>query len=447
MFKWIWKKSPSDFSVEQRRTASTQSTFQMAKPVEQHKPYCIPPIFILQTTEKPNTPDIQDEIIAIGSKLIEALESFGVKAAFVGYSRGPTVTRYELNLDAGVKISQIMSLADDISMNLATVDIRIDFPIPRAALGIEIPNKKRTIVRMRELIESDGFQSSKSCLTVALGRDVTGAPAIADLIKSHHLLIVGSNEYDLSMCINSIITSLLYKSTPDDVRFLMIDPKITEFEIYNGIPQLLVPVITDPRKAVGALMWATIEAQRRYRILAANGVRNLQTYNLLAASNRFVNSNGQPMERMPQIVIFIDELSDLMLAEPNEVEDSIYHLTGIGRAAGIHLVIATQHPSADIITNNIKMNIPSRIAFSVPSRINMRELLNICDTEKLLGHGDMFFSSIGSQKPIRIQGCFISDSETANLVEFIGKSQEADYNEGIARSIEQNALKDSGSKT
>ncbi len=407
--------------------------------------YHLPPISMLETTKGQSEMDIVSEIQTNGRRLVDTLNSFGVQTSFVGYSRGPAVTRYELQPAAGVKISRITNLSDDISMNLATAGIRIEAPIPgKAAVGIEVPNKKDTIVRMRELVESNSFASAKSRLTVALGRDIAGDVAVADLSKMPHLLIAGATGSGKSVCINSMIMSLLYKSTPREVRFLMIDPKVVELGIYNGIPQLLVPVVTDPRKAAGALGWAVAEMQKRYKTFAENSVRDLKAYNALAASRGYRQEDGQPMEHMPQIVIIIDELADLMMAAPNEVEDSICRLAQMARAAGMHLVIATQRPSVDVITGIIKANIPSRIAFAVSSQVDSRTILDMGGAEKLLGHGDMLFSPVGSQKPKRIQGCFVSDSEIESVVGYIKKSSEADYNDSIAEEIEKNAVEEKG---
>jgi S-DNA-T family DNA segregation ATPase FtsK/SpoIIIE len=405
--------------------------------------YHFPPVTMLEITKGLSKQDVLTEIQTNGRMLVSTLNSFGVQTSFVGYSRGPAVTRYELQPAPGVKISKITNLSDDLSMNLATAGIRIEAPIPgKAAVGIEVPNKKNSIVRMRELVESNSFTASKSRLTVALGRDITGETAIADLAKMPHLLIAGATGSGKSVCINSMIISLLYKSTPDEVRFLMIDPKVVELGIYNGIPQLLVPVVTNPRKAAGALSWAVSEMLNRYKIFAANGVRDLKAYNALAASRDYQDEDGQPMERMPQIVIIIDELADLMMAAPNEVEDSICRLAQMARAAGMHLVIATQRPSVDVITGIIKANIPSRIAFAVSSQVDSRTILDMSGAEKLLGRGDMLFSPVGSQKPKRIQGCFVSDSEIESIVGFIKKSQEADYSESIAEEIDRNAAEE-----
>lgn len=405
--------------------------------------YHTPPIAMLETTKELSEQDIVSEIQTNGRRLVDTLKSFGVQTTFLGYSRGPAVTQYALQPAAGVKISKITNLSDDLSMNLATAGIRIEAPIPgKAAVGIEVPNKKTTIVRMRDLVESNSFTSSKSNLTVALGRDIAGDVAIADLAKMPHLLIAGATGSGKSVCINSMIISLLYKSTPENVRFLMIDPKVVELGIYNGIPQLLVPVVTDPHKAAGALSWAVTEMLNRYKTFAANSVRDLTAYNALAVSRDYQTEDGQPMEKMPQIVIIIDELADLMMAAPNDVEDAICRLAQMARAAGMHLVIATQRPSVDVITGIIKANIPSRIAFSVSSQVDSRTILDMGGAEKLLGHGDMLFSPVGSQKPKRIQGCFVSDSEIESIVNFIKKSQEADYSQNIAEQIEKNTVEE-----
>ena len=405
--------------------------------------YHMPPISMLEATREGSEEDIAGEIATTGRMLVDTLNSFGVQTTYVGYSRGPAVTRYELQPAAGVKISRITSLADDISMNLAAAGIRIEAPIPgKNAVGIEVPNKNNTIVRMRDLVRSNSFSASKSKLTVALGRDIAGEIAVADLAKMPHLLIAGATGSGKSVCINAMIISMLYKSKPQEVRFLMIDPKVVELGIYNGIPQLLVPVVTDPRKAAGALSWAVAEMLKRYKTFAEKGVRDLKAYNDLVSSQEIPDESGKPLEKMPQIVIIIDELADLMMAAPSEVEDSICRLAQMARAAGMHLVIATQRPSVDVITGIIKANIPSRIAFSVSSQVDSRTILDMGGAEKLLGHGDMLFSPVGSQKPKRIQGCFVSDSEIESVVGFIKKSQEADYSDSIAEEIERNAASD-----
>lgn len=407
--------------------------------------YCFPPITMLASSKKVDASVETEELQTNGKMLVETLKSFGVQTKILDICRGPAVTRYELQPAAGVKISKITNLADDLAMNLAATGVRIEAPIPgKAAVGIEVPNKAKSIVRMRELIESNSFVTSKSHLTVALGRDIAGQVTVADLAKMPHVLIAGTTGSGKSVCINSLIVSLLYKSGPDDVRFLMIDPKVVELGIYNGIPHLLVPVVTDPRKAAGALNWAVTEMLKRYKIFAENNVRDLKGYNALAEANGYQDENGQPMHKMPQIVIIIDELSDLMMAAPNEVEDAICRLAQMARAAGMHLVVATQRPSVDVVTGLIKANIPSRIAFAVSSAIDSRTILDGGGAEKLLGQGDMLFSPVGAQKPLRIQGCFVSDSEIESVVDFVRNSKAVVYDDKVAEEIERNAVAESG---
>lgn len=425
---------------EKRNAAAAQTTMFTDEP-PQDGSYHFPPVSMLEPTKTVREDEILGEIQTNGRMLVQILKSFGVQTTFMGYSRGPTVTRYELQPAPGVKISKITNLADDISMNLAASGVRIEAPIPgKAAVGIEVPNKKVNIVRMRELVESNSFGSAKSRLTVVLGRDIAGEIAVADLGKMPHLLIAGSTGSGKSVCINSFIISLLYKSAPEDVRFLMIDPKVVELGIYNGIPHLLVPVVTDPRKAAGALGWAVAEMLKRYKTFAEHNVRDLSAYNQLAAGEGAVDAEGEPLQHMPQIVIIIDELADLMMAAPNEVEDSICRLAQMARAAGMHLLIATQRPSVDVITGIIKANIPSRIAFAVSSQVDSRTILDMGGAEKLLGRGDMLFSPVGSQKPTRVQGCFVSDSEIESVVNFVKKAQEAGYDQNIVEEIEKNAV-------
>ena len=439
-------KEPKKQKEENKFETNSQTTMFSDEP-PQDGSYHYPPITMLETTKQLDEGDVSQELKLNGQMLIQTLNSFGVKAKIVNISRGPAVTRYELQPGAGVKISKITNLSDDIAMNLAASGVRIEAPIPgKAAVGIEVPNKKVSIVRMRELIESNNFGAAKSSLTVILGRNISGEVAIADLSKMPHLLIAGATGSGKSVCINSFIISLLYKSTPDDVRFLMIDPKVVELGIYNGIPQLLVPVVTDPRKAAGALNWAVTEMLNRYKTFAENNVRDLSGYNKLAEANGFKDENGQPMPHLPKIVIIIDELADLMMAAPNEVEDSICRLAQMARAAGMHLLIATQRPSVDVITGIIKANIPSRIAFAVSSQVDSRTILDIGGAEKLLGRGDMLFSPVGSQKPIRIQGCFVSDSEIESIVSYVKKSQDTGYDQNIADEIEKNAVAEKNTK-
>ncbi len=409
--------------------------------------YQYPPISLLQPSKEPDEGDITAELQTSGQMLVDTLKSFGVQTRIVDISRGPAVTRYELQPAAGVKISKITNLADDIALNLAASGVRIEAPIPgKAAVGIEVPNQKVSIVKMRELIDSNSFALAKSRLTVTLGRDIAGNVTLADLAKMPHVLIAGSTGSGKSVCINSLIISLLYKSTPDEVRFLMVDPKVVELGIYNGIPHLLVPVVTDPRKAAGALGWAVNEMLNRYKIFAEYNVRDLEAYNRMVDARRQEPEEAKEGEaspelrRMPQIVIIIDELADLMMAAPNEVEDSICRLAQMARAAGMHLVIATQRPSVDVITGIIKANIPSRIAFAVSSQVDSRTILDMGGAEKLLGRGDMLFSPVGSPKPIRVQGCFVTDAEIEAVVAFVKKAHESGYDEGIIEEIEKNAV-------
>ena len=417
-----------------------QAAAQPVRPAPKQPTAVLPalPTSFLTYSPEPDMDSVEEELNANGEKLIETLQSFGVRATMLEACRGPAVTRYELQPAAGVKISKITNLADDIAMNLAALGVRIEAPIPgKAAVGIEVPNRKVSVVRMRELIESPAFRRAESPLTTVLGRDIAGELVLADLGKMPHLLIAGSTGSGKSVCINSLIVSLLYKSTPQEVRFLMIDPKVVELGIYNGIPHLIVPVVTDPRKAAGALNWAVTEMLRRYQQFAANNVRDLASYNRLAGERGYIDEQGMRMEHMPQIVIIIDELADLMMAAPNEVEDSICRLAQMARAAGMHLVIATQRPSVDVITGIIKANIPSRIAFAVSSQVDSRTILDMGGAEKLLGRGDMLFSPLGVQKPMRVQGCFIDDREIEAVVDFIRKAASAEYDESVMEEIER----------
>ncbi len=408
--------------------------------------YNYPPVSLLEATKEQNQTDIRHELQTNGQMLVDTLNSFSVQTKIVDISRGPAVTRYELQPAAGVKISKITNLSDDIALNLAAYGVRIEAPIPgKAAVGIEIPNKIVSIVKMRELIGADEFVNSPSKLTVILGKDIAGNVTVADLAKMPHLLIAGSTGSGKSVCINSFIISLLYKASPDEVRLLMVDPKVVELGIYNGIPHLLVPVVTDPRKAAGALNWAVTEMLKRYNIFAENNVRDLTSYNKLVKSRQkagVANDDEEKLELMPQIVIIIDELADLMMAAPNEVEDAICRLAQMARAAGMHLVIATQRPSVDVITGVIKANIPSRIALSVSSQIDSRTILDSSGAEKLLGRGDMLFSPIGASKPRRVQGCFLTDKEIENVLSFIKNNGNNEYDQAVIEEIERNAILD-----
>ncbi|WP_290911939.1 DNA translocase FtsK [Eubacterium sp.] len=400
------------------------------------KEYKLPSVDILKTVKHKSAKDVSDELKNNAELLVETLASFGVQAEITDISRGPTVTRYELKPASGVRISKITNLSDDIALNLAAVNVRIEAPIPgKAAVGIEIPNTVKNSVSMREVIDSADFNRQKSLLSAGLGKDIAGKTVFCDIAKMPHLLIAGTTGSGKSVCMNSIIVSILYRANPEEVKFLMIDPKKVEFSKYENIPHLLVPVVTDPRKASGALGWAVSEMLERYQKFSDTGVRDIEGY------NRYVEKH-EDMKSMPKIVICIDELADLMMAAPKEVEDSICRLAQMARAAGMHLVIATQRPSVDVITGLIKANISSRIALTVSSAIDSRTILDSSGAEKLLGMGDMLYSPIGSNKPLRVQGCYISDEEVEKLCEFIKNQGESEYSEKIQKEIESKAAQD-----
>lgn len=398
--------------------------------------YIPPPLTLLNEYNSGDVRATAAEQASVSERLVETLRSFGVETRVVDVNHGPTVTRYELQPKAGVKISKITSLADDIALNLATAGVRIEAPIPnKAAVGIEVPNRQSAVVGVREIIESTAFSASKSSLTVSLGRDIGGNVVVTDIAKMPHGLIAGATGSGKSVCINSFIISLLYKASPDDVKLLMIDPKVVELNVYNGIPHLLVPVVTDPRKAAGALGWAVSEMENRYRKFADRGVRDIAGYNKLVETLK----DEPEVEKMPHIVIVVDELADLMMTAPKEVEDSINRIAAKARAAGMHLLIATQRPSVDVVTGVIKANIPTRIAFSVSSQIDSRTILDTAGAEKLLGRGDMLFNPVGASKPRRLQGCFVSDEEVERVVEFVKSSANADYDGDVMDEIERQA--------
>ena len=362
-------------------------------------------------------------------KLEETLKSFGVEAKVINISRGPAVTRYELQPSPGVKVSKIVNLSDDISLNLASSGVRIEAPIPgKAAIGIEVPNKEVTPVFLREVLETPAFTKFPSKLAFAIGKDISGECVVADIAKMPHVLIAGATGSGKSVCINSLIISILYKASPNEVKLLMVDPKVVELGIYNGIPHLLIPVVTDPKKAAGALNWAVQEMVNRYKLFAEKGVRDLKGYNSM------LKESGE-QAILPEIVIIIDELADLMMVAPNDVEDAICRLAQMARAAGMHLVIATQRPSVDVITGVIKANIPSRISFAVASQVDSRTILDMGGAEKLLGKGDMLFYPVGEPKPIRVKGAFVTDKEVEHVVEFIKSHGNADYNVNIIEEI------------
>ena len=395
--------------------------------------YHFPPIELLKKDEFSNMGSIEAEMESTAERLVETLRSFGVETKIVDISRGPTVTRYELQPSAGVKISKITNLSDDIALNLAAEGVRIEAPIPgKAAVGIEIPNRTGKVVRARDVIESQVFTSSKSKLTVALGKDIAGNSIVTDISKMPHGLIAGSTGSGKSVCINTLIMSILYKASPEEVKLIMIDPKVVELAVYNGIPHLLVPVVTDPRKAAGTLGWAVSEMENRYRMFAASNVRDIDGYNKIAEGD-------EEMKKLPRIVIIIDELADLMMTAPKEVEDSINRIAAKARAAGMHLIIATQRPSVDVVTGVIKANIPTRIAFLVSSQVDSRTILDSAGAEKLLGKGDMLFNPAGAIKPSRIQGCFVTDDEVEAVVDYVKADHSADYDEEIMQEIDRQA--------
>ncbi|WP_346698168.1 DNA translocase FtsK 4TM domain-containing protein [Catenibacillus scindens] len=404
----------------------------------QVKEYVFPPMDLLKRGKPLSGAADSDKYLKdTARKLQETLDSFGVKVHVTNVSCGPSVTRYELSPEQGVKVSRILSLTDDIKLNLAVADIRIEAPIPgKAAVGIEVPNKETSTVMLRDLLESQEFKTSKSLIAFAVGRDIGGQVIIADIAKMPHLLIAGATGSGKSVCINTLIMSIIYKAKPEDVRMIMIDPKVVELSVYNGIPHLLIPVVTDPKKAAGALNWAVAEMEKRYAKFAQLNVRDMKSYNAKIEAT----GESEDHKRLPQIVIIVDELADLMMVASNEVEDAICRLAQLARAAGIHLVIATQRPSVNVITGLIKANIPSRIAFSVSSGVDSRTIIDMNGAEKLLGKGDMLFYPTGYQKPVRVQGSFVSDEEVNAVVDFLTKDQEQpQYSEAIVNSISSGA--------
>ena len=397
--------------------------------------YEFPPIELLEKGPRTSKTG-KKSVTETASKLQKTLYNFGVSAKVEKVSVGPSITRYELKPAEGVRVSKIAKLADDIALNLAAESIRIEAPIPgKQAVGIEVPNKENEMVHLRDIIDSDKFANSESKLTMALGKDVAGAEVVTDIAKMPHVLIAGSTGSGKSVCINTLITSIIYKSKPSEVKMVMIDPKVVELSVYNGIPHLLIPVVTDPKKAAGALDWAVQEMVKRYSLFAEKGVRDIKGYNA-----ELEKEEGG--EKLPQIIIIIDELADLMMVAAKEVEDAICRLAQMARAAGMHLVIATQRPSVDVITGIIKANIPSRIAFAVSSGVDSRTILDMVGAEKLLGKGDMLFAPIGASKPQRIQGAFISDKEIEKIVDFLKANGEVTYNEDILEKIENSGKSD-----
>lgn len=402
------------------RQETEKSQEPVKKPQPEKKPYVFPPMDLLKKGRAVGGRSEQ-EYKDTAIKLQQTLKNFGVGVTVTNISCGPAVTRYELHPEQGVKVSKIVSLSDDIKLNLAAADIRIEAPIPgKAAVGIEVPNKETETVLLRDLLESENFKRASSKLSFAVGKDIAGQTVVTDIAKMPHLLIAGATGSGKSVCINTLIMSIIYKSSPEDVKLIMIDPKVVELSVYNGIPHLLIPVVTDPKKASGALNWAVAEMTERYQKFAKYNVRDLKGYNEKIKSIEDIEDENKP-KKLPQIIIIVDELADLMMVAPGEVEDAICRLAQLARAAGIHLVIATQRPSVNVITGLIKANIPSRIAFSVSSGVDSRTIIDMNGAEKLLGKGDMLFYPQGIQKPQRVQGAFVSDQEVSRVVEFLAE--------------------------
>ncbi len=396
------------------------------------KKYKKPPVDLLQKPVAPNGNGVSEDLKKKARLLEDTLQSFNVDAKVVQVTQGPAVTRYEIQPNVGVKVSKISSLANDIALNLRARNIRIEAPIPgKAAVGIEVENDHINMVTIREIIDSKEFKSAKSKIEFAVGKDIAGKPIVADLKSMPHLLIAGSTGSGKSVCINSIITSILYKANPDEVKLVMIDPKVVELGNYNGIPHLLIPVVTDPSKAAAALSWAVVEMTNRYKMFAETNVRDLSSY------NKKMREENHPDQVVPQVVIIIDELADLMMAAPSQVEESICRLAQMARAAGMHLIVATQRPSVDVITGVIKANIPSRIAFAVSSQVDSRTILDMAGAEKLMGKGDMLFNPLGMGKPVRVQGTFISDDEVERVIDFVkSQTEEIEYADDVIDTIE-----------
>ena len=440
------------FGTKSGTAAEFAPTTTSARKPKPKKPYVFPPLNLLNKSKNDNSSN-KDELIKTSQKLEEVLASFNVKAKVTQYSQGPAVTRYELTPETGVKVSKILSLQDDIKLNLAAADIRIEAPIPgKAAIGIEVPNKNKTMVALRDIIENDEFKNSQSKISFAVGKDIAGKSIVTDIGKMPHVLIAGATGSGKSVCINTLIMSILYKAKPEEVKLIMIDPKVVELSVYNGIPHLLIPVVTDPKKANASLAWAVKEMDDRYKKFAEYSVRDLKGYNEKIKTE--VDINGNPIPPMYQLVVIVDELADLMMVAGKEVEESICRLAQLARACGIHLVIATQRPSVDVITGLIKANMPSRIAFAVSSGVDSRTILDMIGAEKLLGNGDMLFYPKGYTKPARVQGAFVSDKEVSDVVEFIKKNNDGssngteleDIQSKIAAMSEGTSSKDSSSK-
>lgn len=421
-------------------TKSTPEALALSMVQKEHQPYCYPSLNLFNANRPEDESGAVREMKRNADILVNTLDSFGVKTKILDICRGPSVTRYELQPQAGIKVSRITSLADDIALNLATAGVRIEAPIPgKPAVGIEVPNKIRTTVNIRSVFEAQSYINMRSPLTMALGKDIAGQAQVGDLCKMPHLLIAGSTGSGKSVCVNSIIISFLFRSGPEDVKLILIDPKVVELAEYNGIPHLLMPVVTEPRKAAGALGASVAEMERRYKLFAENNVRDIKSYNKLAKQN-------PGMEHLPYIAIVIDELADLMMVAGKEVEDYICRIAQKARAAGIHLIVATQRPSVDVITGLIKANIPSRIAFAVSSQIDSRTILDSGGAEKLLGNGDMLFLPVGAAKPVRIQGTFVTDEEISAVLNFIKSTSSEQYDEEMIAEMERRAVAEKGGK-
>ena len=447
-------ESTSEHSI--RRTKATVEEIEkavdnvaneiIAEQAEPAREYVFPPLTLLKPGNNRRSGNTQNQLRETAQKLEQTLKTFGVNVTVTDISCGPAVTRYELQPELGVKVSKIVNLADDIKLNLAAEDIRIEAPIPgKAAVGIEVPNREKAAVSFRDLLESEEFKNSPSKITFAVGKDISGKTKVADIAKMPHLLIAGATGSGKSVCINTIIMSILYKADPKDVKLIMIDPKVVELSVYNGIPHLLIPVVTDPKKAAGALHWAVAEMTERYQKFAEINVRDINGYNARIDSLNVPEGQEKP-KKMPQIVIIVDELADLMMVASGEVEEAICRLAQLARACGIHLVIATQRPSVNVITGLIKANMPSRIAFAVTSGVDSRTILDMNGAEKLLGKGDMLFNPQGVPKPIRVQGAFVSDKEVADVVRYVTeKNGNANYSTDVQQKLDN--MQNSGNTT
>ena len=424
---------PEKLTSKDTAAAAQQVTAEIAQNQAKKAPeYCFPPIDLLKRPARAAA-DGTEEMRENSRRLNETLASFNIDAHIINVTRGPSVTRYEVELDKGVRLNKLTGCADDIALSLGASGVRIAaVPGKISVVGIEVPNRTVTTVSLREVIDSDAFGSAKSKSSVALGKSIDGACVVGNIGKMPHLLIAGTTGSGKSVCMNSIIISLLYKAGPEDIKLIMVDPKMVELGIYNGIPQLLIPVVTDPKKAAGSLQWAVTEMLRRYKAMSDLGVRDLESYNSIVV-------NEEDGQKLPTIVVIIDELADLMMVAAKEVEDSICRIAQMGRAAGMHLIIATQRPSANVITGLMKANIPSRIAFSVASAMESRIILDTMGAEKLVGKGDMLYAPIGSGKPLRVQGCFVTDGEVEAVAEYVKEHYVADYNQDVLEEIEKKA--------